>query len=115
MTILMDTDIVNTLTLGTTNKTLVHKLGQKTLRMAKELFDLATGHASGEDTMRAINNRHKWKAGQDKGSDEGVDDHINTKREKRLTTASRRVGGYGKPDEKKASNRGNPNHFGKTP
>jgi hypothetical protein len=44
----MDADVVGAFALGKTNKTLVHKLGLKTPRMAKELFNIAIGHASGE-------------------------------------------------------------------
>jgi hypothetical protein len=57
----------------------VHKLGQKTSWMAKELFDITTGHALGEDAVRAIYGRHKRKAGHDKGLDEGIDDQFNAK------------------------------------
>lgn len=45
----------------------------------KELFDITTGHASGEDSGRAIYGRRKRKAGHDKGLDEGVDDQLDTK------------------------------------
>jgi hypothetical protein len=47
--------------------------------MAKELFDITTGHALGEDAVRAIYGRHKRKAGHDKGLDEGIDDQFNAK------------------------------------
>jgi hypothetical protein len=83
--------------------------------MAKELFDIATDHAFGEDVVRVTDSRHKWRTGCDKGSDEDVDDHLNVKRDKGPTTTSRCVGGYGKPDGRKASSYGNPRSLRKTP
>lgn len=48
LTNLKDTDIIDAFISGTTDETLVHKLGQKNPRTAKEFFDIATNHASGE-------------------------------------------------------------------
>jgi hypothetical protein len=36
---------------GTITDTLVHKLGQMSMRTTKELFDIATSHASREDVV----------------------------------------------------------------
>lgn len=68
----MDADVTDAFILGTTNKTLVHKLERKSPRTSMELFDIMISHASGEDTVGAIFDRHKWKVGHEKESDEGV-------------------------------------------
>jgi hypothetical protein len=47
--------------------------------MAKELFDIATSHASGEDAVGAIFDRCKQKDGHDEKSYEGIDSQVNTK------------------------------------
>ena len=39
---------------GTTCEYLVHKLGRKGLRITKELLDIATSHALGEETVGTI-------------------------------------------------------------
>jgi hypothetical protein len=38
-----------------------------------------TGHASGEDIVRATVGRHKRGTRRDRGSDEDVDDHLDAK------------------------------------
>jgi hypothetical protein len=80
LTNLMGADVIGAFTWGSTDKTLVHKLGRKTPRTIKELFDIATGHASGEDVERAIVGQRKWRTKHDRGSDEDVDDCLNAKR-----------------------------------
>jgi hypothetical protein len=82
LTNLTDADIIVAFTLGTIDKTLVHKLRQKAPRTARELFDIATGHALGEDLERAIARRLKWRTGRDRGSDEDVYDHLDVKRKR---------------------------------
>jgi hypothetical protein len=67
-----DIDVISASISGTTNKTLVHKLGRKSPRTAKELFDIETSHASGEGAVGAIFDRRKRKAGCDKESDKGA-------------------------------------------
>jgi hypothetical protein len=57
----------------------VHKLGQKNPRTAKEFFDIATNHASGEDEVGAIFDHRKQKVVRDIDSNEGVDSQLNTK------------------------------------
>jgi hypothetical protein len=43
--------------LGTTCESLVHKLGHKCPRTTKELLDIATSHASGEEAIGVIFDR----------------------------------------------------------
>lgn len=76
----MDADVIGAFTLGTNNKTLVHKFGRMTPRTTKELFDIAIDHVLGEDVVRATDGHRKWRTGHDKGSDEDVDDHLDAKR-----------------------------------
>lgn len=75
----MDDDVISTFILGTTDKTLVLHLGRKSLRTIKELFGIATSHASREDVVGAIFDRCKRKDGHDKKSDEGIDGQLNAK------------------------------------
>jgi hypothetical protein len=49
----VDADIIDAFILGTTNETLVHKLGRKSPRTMKELLDITTNHTSGEDAVGA--------------------------------------------------------------
>ena len=45
-----------------TYESLVHKLGHKGLRTTKELLDIATSHASGEEAVGAIFDSPKGEA-----------------------------------------------------
>ena len=56
----------------TTCKSLVHKLGRKGLQTTKELLDIVTCHASGEEAVRAIFDRLKGKAKWDEDVGEGA-------------------------------------------
>ena len=56
----------------TTCKSLVHKLGRKGLQTMKELLDIATSHASGEEATGAIFDRLKGKAKRDEDVGEGA-------------------------------------------
>ena len=95
-----------------TCESLVHKLGRKGLRTTKELLDIATSHASGEEAVRAIFDRLEGKARRDEGIGEGTSNHSakkKTKKQRRddsLVAAVDRKGGR-KPTE------GTPNHFEK--
>jgi hypothetical protein len=51
---LANANVINVFISGTTSKTLVHKLRCKSPRTTTELLDIATSHASGDDTVRAI-------------------------------------------------------------
>jgi len=49
-----DAEIIGAFTFGTTNETLIHDLGVRKPRTVKELLDLATDHAEGEDALAAV-------------------------------------------------------------
>ena len=51
---------------------MVHKLGCKGPRTTKELLDIATSHASGEEAVRAIFDRSNGKVRRDEGTSEGA-------------------------------------------
>ena len=55
-----------------TCESLVHKLGRKGPRTTKELLDIATSHASGEEAVGAIFDRLEGKVRQDEGADKGT-------------------------------------------
>ena len=50
----MDVDVIRAFISGTTNEALVHELGRCKPRTMRELLDLATSHASGEEAVYAI-------------------------------------------------------------
>ena len=56
----------------TTCESLVHKLGCKGPRTSKELLDIATSHASGEEAVGAIFDHLEGKARRDEGASEGT-------------------------------------------
>jgi hypothetical protein len=60
----IDADIVSAFLSRTTCKSLVHKLGCWKLRTTRELLDIATNHASGEEVVGAVftDGRAKGKA-----------------------------------------------------
>jgi len=62
-----------------TCESLVHKLGCKGPRTTKELLDITTSHASGEEAVGAIFDRLEGKARRDEGADEGTS-NCSTKR-----------------------------------
>ena len=62
---------------------MVHKLGCKSPRTTKELLDIATSHASGEETIRAIFDSPKGKAKRDEDADEGASNRPNKKNKQR--------------------------------
>ena len=59
---------------------MVHKLGRKGPLTTKELLDIMTSHASGEEAVGAIFDRSKGKATRDEDADEGSFDHSNKKK-----------------------------------
>ena len=89
---------------GTSYESLVHKLGRKGPQTTKELLDIATSHASGEEAVGAIFDRTDGKARQDEAADEGTSDRPakrNNKKQRRdnsLVAAADRKGGW-KPAE----------------
>ena len=78
---------------------MVHKLGHKGPRTTKELLDIATSHASGEEAVRAIFDRLDGKARRDKGTDEGASNRSAKRKNKKqwredsLVAAADRKGG----------------------
>jgi hypothetical protein len=98
---------------GITNESLVHKLGQKSPRTIKELLDIATSHAFGEDAVGAIFDRSKGKEKQNKDADEGAFNRSGKKKKNK----QRREGSFMAAAERKgkrAPTEGTPNHFKKT-
>ena len=97
---------------GMTYESLVHKLGRKVPRTSKELLDIATSHASGEEAVGAIFHHSDGKARRDEGAGEGASNHSAKRKNKKqwredsLVAAADRKGGR-KPAE------GAPNHFEK--
>jgi hypothetical protein len=89
---------------------LVHKLGQKSPRTTKELLNIATSHASGEEAVGAIFDHARGKAKRDEDADEGASNRLKKKNKPRcvdsfMATAKRKG--------KKASTEGTPDHFEK--
>jgi hypothetical protein len=72
-----DTDMIGVFLSGTTY---VHKLGRKCPRTTKELLDIATRHASGEEVVGAIFDRARGKAKWDEDTDEGASNHSKKKK-----------------------------------
>lgn len=56
--------------LGTTSKTLVHKMRRKSPHTRKELLDIVTKHVLGEDIAGAIFDHHKENAKHNKETNE---------------------------------------------
>ena len=56
----------------TTCESLVHKLGRKGPWTTKELLDIATSHALGEEAVEAIFDRSDGKARRDEDAGEGA-------------------------------------------
>ena len=95
---------------GTTCESLVHKLGRKGPRTTKELLDIATSHASGEEAVGAIFDRLDGKVKRDEDAGEGASNCSASKKNKKqwregsLVATVDHKGGR-KPME------GTPNHF----
>jgi len=58
----IDADIISAFLFGTTCESFIHKLGCLKPRTTRDLLDIATNHASGEEAVRAV-----FSGGQDKG------------------------------------------------
>lgn len=67
---------------GTTCESLVHKLGRKGPRTTKELLDIVTSHASGEEVVGTIFDRPKGKARWDEAANEGTSNRPDKKKNK---------------------------------
>ena len=107
-----DADVIGAFLSRTTCESLVHKLGHKGPRTTKELLDIATSHALGEEVVRAIFDRLKGKVGRDEDAGKGASNCPAKKKKKQrregsLMAAADRRGGR-KPAEATL------NHFKKT-
>ena len=59
---IVNADRIRAFISGMTNEALVHELGHNKPRMTRELLDLTTSHASGEEAIRANFYKYKGKA-----------------------------------------------------
>jgi hypothetical protein len=97
---------------GTTYESLVHKLGHKSPQTTKELLDIATNHASGNEAVRAIFDRSRGKVKREEDTSEGGSNCSKKKNKNRqrhddsLNAAVERKG-------KRVSTEGTPDHFQK--
>ena len=66
-----------------TCESLVHKLGHKGPRTTKELLDIATSHASGEEAVGAIFDRLEGKARRDEGAGKGTSNRFAKRKNKK--------------------------------
>ena len=96
---------------GTTCESLVHKLERKGPRTTKELLDIATSHASGEEAVRAIFDRPKGMAKRDEDASEGSSNRPNKKKNKQRREGSFMATANHKGGRKTAE--GTPDHFEK--
>ena len=107
-----DANVIGAFLSRTTCKSLVHKLGCKGSRTTKELLDIATSHASGEEAVKAIFDHLEGKTRRDEGASKGASNHSAKRKNKKqrhedsLVAVADRKGGR-KPME------GTPNHFEK--
>ena len=108
----VDADVIGAFLSRTTCESLVHKLGRKGPRTTKELLDIATSHALGEEAVEAIFDHSDSKVRRDEDTGEGASNHPTKRKNKKqwrdnsLMAAADRKGGW-KPVE------GTPNHFEK--
>ena len=78
----IDADIIGAFLSGTICESLVHMLGQKGPQTTKELPNITTSHASGEEAVEAIFDCRKGKAKRDKDAGEGASNRTNMKKNK---------------------------------
>jgi hypothetical protein len=67
-----DANAIRAFLSGTTCESLVHELGCKSPRTTKELLDIATSHASGEEAVGATFYHAKGKVKRDKSTSGGA-------------------------------------------
>ena len=91
-----DADVIGAFLSGTTCESLVHKLGRKGPRTTKELLDIATSHASGEEVVGAIFDCSDGKARRDEDAGEGASNRP-AKRKKQEATARQLARGRCRP------------------
>ena len=83
-----DADVIGAFLSGTAYESVVHKLGCKGPRTTKELLDIATRHASGEEAVGAIFDRLKGKAKRDEDAGEGASNRPSKKKNKQWREGS---------------------------
>ena len=64
-------EVISAFIAGTNNEALVHDLGRNSPRTVKELLDVATSHASGQDAVDALLHRVKGKTKRNESSGAG--------------------------------------------
>ena len=77
-----DVDVIGAFLSGTTCESLVHKLGRKGPQTTKELLNITTSHASGEEAVGSIFDHPKGKAKRDEDAGEGASNRPNKKKNK---------------------------------
>ena len=77
-----DADVIGAFLSRTTCESLVHKLGRKGPWTTKELLDIVTSHASGEEVVGAIFDHPKGPAKQDEDISEGTSNCPNKNKNK---------------------------------
>jgi hypothetical protein len=107
----VDVDVIEAFLLGTTCESLIHKLGHKRPRTTKELLDITTSHASGDEAVRAIFDRSRCKAKRDEDASEGTSNRSKKRKGKQRRGDSLVVAAERKA--KKAPTEGAPDHFEK--
>jgi hypothetical protein len=98
---------------GTSNESLVHKLGRKSPQTTKELLNIATNHAFGEDVVGAIFDRSKGKAKWDEDAGEGNSNLSSKKRKKNKQWREGSLVATAKRKNKKVPTEGTSDHFKK--
>jgi len=94
-----DANVIGAFLSGTTCEFLVHKLGRRGPRTTKELLDIATSHASGEEAVGAIFDRSNRKMRRDEDAGEGASNRSAKRKNKKqrrddsLMVATDRKGG----------------------
>jgi hypothetical protein len=107
-----DINVIGAFLSVTTCESLVHKLGRKHPRTTKELLDIATSHASGEEAVGAIFDHARGKAKQDEDASEGTSNRLNKKKRSKLWSGDLLVAAAERKG-KRASTEGALDHFEK--
>ena len=96
----------------TTCESLVHKLGCRGPRTTKELLDIATSHASGEEAVGAIFDRSDEKTRRDEDAGEGASNPPTKRKNKKQRRNNSLVAATDRKHGRKPTE-GTPNHFEK--
>ena len=85
-----DADVIGAFLSRTTYESLVHELGCRGPRTTKELLDIATSHASGEEAVGAIFDRSDGKARRDEDAGDGASNRPAKRKKTRSNGATTR-------------------------